>query len=56
MEQLNISSNKKLASLWIESMPNLGKVCVWSMPFPPDDGFDLRADNSPNVFFTVNCD
>ena len=56
LEQLNISLNEKLRVLWLENMPRLNKVCVWNLPFPPDGSFELRADNSPNVYFTVNCD
>jgi len=35
-------------------MPSLTEVCVWEMPFPPED-FLLYADGSPNVYFTTDC-
>jgi hypothetical protein len=60
---LDISNNSTLGLgvggyskcfLDIGDMPSLEKVCVWTMPFPPE-GFKLCADGSPNVYFTMDC-
>jgi len=55
----NISlENSSLLSYYdldISFMPSLTKVCVWTMPFPPDD-FVLVMEGSPNVYFTADCE
>jgi hypothetical protein len=38
----------------LNNMPTLNAVCVWVIPFPPDD-FHLDTAGSPNVFFTTAC-
>jgi len=32
----------------------LEKVCVWTMPFPPEE-IKVCTDGSPNVYFTTDC-
>jgi hypothetical protein len=61
LTSLDISNNGTLASqhnfyynLDIGNMPSLGKVCVWTMPFPPGS-IDLFMEGSPNVYFTLDC-
>jgi len=64
LTSLDISNNSKLGPgegyfigcyLGINNMPGLEKVCVWTMPFPPE-GLTLCAfDGSPNVYFTTDC-
>jgi len=60
LTSLDVSNNTSLdmglgghydCFLEIENMPDLEKVCVWRIPFPPT-GFLLCADGSPNVYFT----
>jgi len=43
-----------LDNVYIKDMPSLYKVCVWEIPFPPD-GVYIYATNSPNVYFTTDC-
>jgi len=63
---LNISENINLFSgfgpwssiqgfLDLSHMPTLYKVCVWEMPFPPA-GVSVYTDDSPNIYFTTDCD
>ena len=54
LSSLNISKHKYISMLWIEDMPTLKKVCVWTMPFPPEN-LQLRKENSPNVYFSTDC-
>jgi len=43
-------------NLNLSFMPTLYEVCVWEMPFPPDDKVDLvDTTGSPNVYFTTDC-
>ena len=59
---LDISNNTSLVPtvvlydcyLGIENMPTLEQVCVWTIPFPPDN-LTVCADGSPNVYFTTGC-
>ena len=62
LSTLDISNNSRLQGteygkycmLDITNMPNLQKVCVWTLPFPPV-GFRLCSTGSPNVYFTTDC-
>ena len=54
LTSLNIINNTHLQLLDISFMPDLYKVCVWSVPFPPND-ISLTTTESPNVYFTTNC-
>jgi hypothetical protein len=63
LTSLNLSNNSSLGQelvgycdcyLNIRYLPSLEEVCVWTMPFPPDS-FLLCADDSPNVYFTTDC-
>ncbi|MFC2115151.1 T9SS type A sorting domain-containing protein [Bacteroidota bacterium] len=40
--------------LILHSMPSLHEVCVWALPFPPEE-FYLDTTDSPNVYFTEAC-
>jgi len=60
---LDISKNSNLGEgvadpdhivLDIGYMPRLQKVCVWTMPFPPE-GLNIFIGGSPNVYFTTEC-
>lgn len=51
---LDISNNTDIVELYIERMPTLNKVCVWTMPFPPD-GIEIYTEGSPNVYFSTDC-
>lgn len=53
-DSLDISTNMNLCRIEIDNMPGLGKVCVWTTPFPPE-GIYLDTGNSPNVYFTTDC-
>jgi len=35
-------------------MPSLGEVCVWTIPFPPED-MTIDTEDSPKVYFTMEC-
>jgi Leucine-rich repeat (LRR) protein len=54
LSTLDISNNTALERLSLSQMPNLGQVCVWEMPFPPD-GVEVNTTGSPNVYFTLDC-
>ena len=60
---LDISSNTLLGSeskyglsygLDLSDMPSLYQVCVWTMPFPPEN-LEIDITGSPNVYFTTEC-
>jgi len=51
---LDVSNNSLLGSLYIESMPTLKGVCVWTLPFPTRDLW-LGMEGSPNVCFKTDC-
>jgi hypothetical protein len=40
--------------LYLNDMPSLFEVCVWEMPFPPDD-LELETTGSINVYYTTDC-
>lgn len=48
----DISNNSKLVKIGIDNMPGLIRVCVWTMPFPPQ-GIVVLMGFSPNVVFTL---
>ena len=51
---LNISTNSNLVELKIDHMSALHKVCVWTLPFPPQ-GVIVDTSDSPSVYFTIDC-
>jgi len=64
LASLDLSTNSQLMQHWersdgilnISEMPTLFKVCVWTMPFTPEDvPGDTIAASSPNVYFTTDC-
>ena len=54
LTSLDVSNNTLLDQLYLRDMPSLFEVCVWEIPFPPD-GVNVNISNSPNVFFTTDC-
>jgi hypothetical protein len=54
LASLDVSNNKSLQILNLSYMPDLKKVCVWEMPFPPSD-ISVDTTGSPNVYFTTDC-
>ncbi len=64
LTKLDISNNRRLMTwlygdyqgcISIQNMPSLEKVCVWTMPFPPNGQACVSTSGSPNVFFTTGC-
>ena len=63
---LDLSNNPELGSeswyfidhiiedIVLSDMPTLGEVCVWKLPFPPED-VTVDTTGSPNVFFATSC-
>jgi hypothetical protein len=39
----------------LSNNPTLGRVCVWTKPFPPA-GIEVNTEGSPNVYFTNLCE
>jgi len=54
LSSLDISTNTLLTEFEYHNMPTLYKVCVWTLPFPPE-GVYISDYNSPNVYFTTDC-
>jgi len=54
LTSLDISKNTSLTDIYLDDMPTLNEVCVWTTPFPPD-GVWVRSGNSPNINFTTEC-
>ncbi|MDF1576109.1 MAG: hypothetical protein P1P86_13055 [Bacteroidales bacterium] len=54
LRSLNISGNKNLTHLFLEDLPDLQGVCVWTLPFPPP-GLQVDIKGSPRVIFTSGC-
>lgn len=54
LEYLDISKNISLHYVYINQITTLQKVCVWEMPFPPA-GVYIDTTNSPNLYFTTDC-
>ena len=54
LTSLNLTNNTAINYLGLMSLPSLYKVCVWTMPFPPD-GVTVATIDSPNVYFTMEC-
>jgi len=50
----DISNNTNLVKIGIDNMPTLQKVCVWTLPFPPD-GIVVLMGFSPNIEFSLGC-
>ena len=54
LTSLDLSSNNKLSTIYLKDNTNLGKVCVWELPFPPS-GVSINISGSPNVDLTTEC-
>jgi hypothetical protein len=50
---LDISNNTSLIRLYLQNNCSIIKVCVWTMPFPPDKFAEINYDI--NVHFTSEC-
>ena len=56
LSSLDISNNfdLRMGLVWLDHMPMLTEVCVWTMPFPPAE-MEIDTAGSPNVYFTTDC-
>lgn len=54
LSTLNLSQNTDLILIGFDNMPSMGEVCVWTLPFPPDD-VRVLMEFSPNAYFTTAC-
>jgi len=54
LSALDVSGNLDLWNLFIEDMPTLTAVCVWELPFPPENVM-VGVTGSPNAYFTTEC-
>ena len=54
LTHLDVSNNNSLIRLSIDEMPTLTEVCVWELPFPPED-VEIDTTDSPNVCFETDC-
>ncbi len=54
LTSLVLTHSSALIGLYLNNMPSLHKVCVWKMPFPPA-GVQVDTSNSPNLYFTMDC-
>jgi Leucine-rich repeat (LRR) protein len=52
LTSLDISNNDKIVDLFIENLPDLYKICVWEIPFPPA-GVNVYMEGSPNIYFAA---
>ena len=52
--KLDLSRNKKLKELDVSNMPTLTQICVWELPWPPENVL-IDINGSPNVYFTDVC-
>lgn len=54
LTSLDISMHPTLSLIGVDNMPMLIEVCVWVLPFPPEDVKVIRGF-SPNIIFTSSC-
>jgi hypothetical protein len=54
LTSLDVRSCTSLELLELAYIPSLYKICVWTMPFPPA-GVSVNMSESPNVYFTMDC-
>jgi hypothetical protein len=54
MVSLDLSSNSKLDTLILVENTGLKKVCVWTLPFPPE-GLVVELDENHTIDFTTDC-
>lgn len=52
--ELDLSRNRKLKELDVSNMPTLTGVCVWELPWPPENIL-IHVNGSPNIYFTDEC-
>ncbi len=54
LTSLDVSKNEYLEDLNTSNIPDLHQVCVWEMPFPPENVY-VDTSGSPKTFFTTDC-
>lgn len=54
LSSLDLSGNLMLQQIMLIFNPDLEIVCVWEMPFPPED-VTLSLSSSPLAYFTADC-
>ena len=54
LTSLDIFSNTALGGVYLRDMPDLQQVCVWTLPFPPED-VEVDISGSTNLYFTTEC-
>ena len=54
LTSLDVSKNTNLHILYIENMPNLTEVYLWTVPFQTTN-IEIDTTGSPNVYFTNDC-
>ena len=54
LTSLDVSQNEYLEDLNISNIPDLSQVCVWEMPFPPENVY-VDTSGSPKTFYTTDC-
>lgn len=52
--ELDLSYNQVLKEIDLRRLSGLNKVCVWTLPFPPE-GISLDIQDSPNIFYATEC-
>jgi hypothetical protein len=50
---IHLCCNKTLSKIQLSEMPNLEKVCVWTLPFPPE-GVYLDIAGAPGITFCLD--
>lgn len=51
---LDVSNNSSLKKIILRNNPDLYKICVWTLPFPPE-GVRVVKSGCPNALFTTDC-
>jgi hypothetical protein len=54
MISLDLSGNSRLDTLILAENTGLKKVCVWTLPFPPE-GLVVALDEDHHIDFTTDC-
>jgi len=54
LSRLDISMLPALTVIGVDNMPMLTEVCVWTLPFPPED-VTVIMGFSPNINFITSC-
>jgi Leucine-rich repeat (LRR) protein len=54
LSTLDLSKCFSLWDLYVRDMPTLYEICVWELPFPPENIL-VDISGSPNIYFTDVC-